>query len=193
MQGVQIVGGPGLYPGLPAAYTGGSLMTQNQGWIVIPGWEKFQHRDAGRSGRGLTWLRDYADQGNKDEFRDLSFHLRGLVRELRHAYASTQGQLRVDTISMGRRFGQRVTTQDIERLVDAGFIEVSASKPPALSQQPASLEVEVEVEPQTPKEVPAKANPNGSRPDNVCPHCGVQKQGPLSLEEHIANVHYDLG
>ena len=35
-------------------------------WIVIPGWDKFQHRDAGRSSRGFAWLRDYSDQLNKE-------------------------------------------------------------------------------------------------------------------------------
>jgi len=158
-------------------------------WIVIPGWEKFQHRDAGRSGRGLAWLRDYADQGHKDEFRDLTLHQRGLLRELRHGYAATQGQLRGDPASLGRRFGQRVRMRDIERLVDAGFVVLSASKPPALSQQAASLEVEVEVGPQTPKWDPAKPAQNGPP---MCPHCGLQLRGQQALADHVENVHYDL-
>lgn len=147
-------------------------------WIVIPGWDVFQHRDAGRSGRGLTWIRDYADQLAKDEFRDLTFHQRGLLRDLRLSYATTRGQLRDSTAALTRRLGHRVMTRDLDALAHAGFIAFSASKPPALGQQAASLEVEVEVEVENLKAVsPTKdpdadpsANGNGPRfeiPNNL--------------------------
>ncbi len=169
------------------------------GWIVIPGWEKFQHRDAGRSGRGLTWLRDYADQGNKDEYRELSYHCRGLLRDIRHSYATTQGQLSDSTLSLTRRFGQRVMRRDLQRLVDAGFIEILASKPLELRQQAAGLEVEVEVEPLTPNLNPAK--PSRSIPASKviesfnrsvskrCPICNIAVSPPTTVADHIHLQH----
>lgn len=169
-------------------------------WIVIPGWDRFQHRDAGRSGRGLVWLRDYADQLGKDEYRDLTFHQRGLLRDIRHAYATTQGQLRDDTARLCSRFGQRVFRHDLERLAAAGFIQFSASRPPALNQQLASLEVEVEVGPYIPNGNPAgqargAVSPTRSvregRTGFTCPHCGVECKGPNALADHLADVHWD--
>lgn len=156
-------------------------------WLVIPGWPKFQHRDAGRSGRGVIWIRDYADQLHKDEYRDLPYFLRGLLKDLRLEYASSQGQVKLQPSSITRRTGQRTRMSHFERLAAAGFIEISASKPPALRQQAAGLEVEVDVPPNPHQEGRAKPSDNG----HVCPHCGVTKQGPRSLAEHLANVHYE--
>jgi hypothetical protein len=155
-------------------------------WIVIPGWDKFQHRDAGRSGRGVIWIRDYADQHHKDAYRDLPYHLRGLLRDLRLAFASSQGQVKLQPTSLGRRFGQRTRLAHIERLAEAGFIVISASKPPALSQQAAGLDVDVDVPPNPRKRGRAKPSDNGSV---VCPHCGIALTPPLTLTEHVHLQH----
>jgi hypothetical protein len=160
-------------------------------WIIIPGWDKFQHRDAGRSSRGFAWLRDYADQLNKDEYRALTFHQRGLLKDLRHSYATTKGQLSDSTLALTRRLGHRVLTRDLEALANAGYIVLSASKPPALSQHAAGLEVEVDKETRRKRRKPVD-NPNGERPTKRCPHCGLALTPPLTLTEHIHLQHEHL-
>jgi hypothetical protein len=169
-------------------------------WIVIPGWDKFQHRDAGRSSRGFAWLRDYGDQLNKDEYRALTFHQRGLLKDLRHSYATTKGQLSDSTLALTRRLGHRVLTRDLEALANAGYIVLSASKPPALSQHAAGLEVEGVKETKGRRRKPVDngepaPGAQGTRSTTAgvtCPHCGVMRPGPRALADHIDNVHFDL-
>jgi hypothetical protein len=120
-------------------------MTEER-WIVIPGWDKFQHRDAGRSGRGPIWIRDYTDQLNKDEYRALTYHQRGLLRDLRLSFALAQGQLGGSTQLLSRRLGATIKVRDLEALANAGFIVFSAGKPPALGQQTSRVDVDVDVD-----------------------------------------------
>lgn len=119
-------------------------MPERDRWIVIPGWEKFQHRDTGRHARGLAWIKDYTDQLNKDAYRALTFHQRGLLRDIRLSYALTRGQLGASPKLLGRRLGATVKLRDLQALVDAGLIAISASRPPANGQPPAGLDVERE-------------------------------------------------
>jgi hypothetical protein len=97
-------------------------------WIVIPGWDKFQHRDGFRQ-RVPTWIKDYTEQTNKDAYLELTFHQRGLLSDLRREYAATRRQLRGDTSALTRRLGQRVAEDSLQALNRAGFIAFSASAP----------------------------------------------------------------
>lgn len=116
-----------------------------QRWIVFPGWERFQHRDAARS-NVPTWIKDFTEQLSKDEYLDLTWQQRGLLHDLRLEYARAKRQLSASTTSLSRRLGQTVRFSQLEALSDAGFIELSASKPArADARKDASLEVEVEV------------------------------------------------
>lgn len=116
-----------------------------QRWIVIPRWDGkdgFQHY----SDRDPTWIKDYRNQLAKDEYRDLSFHLRGILHGLRLSYAASNRQLRDDTVALTRRLGHRVTRRDLESLNHAGFIRFSASKPLARRYRRASPDKEVREE-----------------------------------------------
>jgi hypothetical protein len=97
-------------------------------WIVIPNWEKFQHPDAARS-IVPPWIKDYTEQISKDEYLELSFHLRGVLHGLRLEYARSKRQLGGSTQVLSRRLGHTIKVRDLEALNHAGFITFSASNP----------------------------------------------------------------
>ncbi len=170
-------------------------------WIVIPGWDKFQHyRD-----RNPNWVKSYVDQLDRDEYLALTFSERGLLENVRLLYARRNEMVRGDTASLTRALTQRVTEKQLQALVDAGYIQLSASKPVAKRSGSASPEKRrEEKKPLTPynerNQKPANADvvpgAQGPRSTNsalhVCPHCGIHKPGPVALAEHVDNVHYDL-
>lgn len=71
-------------------------------WIVIPNWDKFQHRDAWR-GRRPIWIKVYTEVLDKQEYRDLPMRLRGLLHDIWMLYALTDGQLKASPASLARR------------------------------------------------------------------------------------------
>lgn len=94
-------------------------------WIIIPGWDKFQHyRD-----RRPVWIKNYLDQHDRDEYLELPAGTRALLHDLRLMYARRRGQIRLDTRWLSGELHVRVTTQQLEALNHAGFISFSASKP----------------------------------------------------------------
>jgi hypothetical protein len=110
------------------------------GWIVIPNWDKFQHRDGFRQ-RVPTWIKDYTEQTSRDDYLDLTLQQRGLLADLRREYAVTRGRLRSDPAALTRRLGVRVQKKTLEALVYAGFIQISASEPASdNASEPASTE-----------------------------------------------------
>jgi hypothetical protein len=129
----------------------------DQTWIVIPRWDEFQHY----KDRDPKWIKDHRRQYDDEAFLNLTFHQRGILQGLRHAYAASNRQISDSTLTLTRRLGQRVTTRDLAALNHAGFIEFSASKPLAIVVQPASPELETEKETDTKKEQvpPAPASP----------------------------------
>ena len=142
------------------------------GWIVIPRWDEFQHRDMARS-TVPPWIKTYTKLMGDDDFRQLSFHLRGVLVSLWLEYAAARRQLRGSTAALTRRLGQRVTTRDLESLNHAGFIAFSASKPAGkVAGIPAGLEVEVEnkelkilpsaLKPEEPRPAPTTSVPASS-------------------------------
>jgi hypothetical protein len=114
-------------------------------YIVIPNWDGpdgFQHyRD-----RDPIWIKNYRALMAKDEYLELSFHVRGILHGLWLEYAASDRQLSDNTVTLSRRLGGRVTRRDLESLNHAGFIHFSASKPLAHRYQPASAEREGEIE-----------------------------------------------
>src|SRR6266487_5982641 len=87
---------------------------------------------------------------NDDDYLALPVGCVSILHRLWLVYASSRCRLRADTRSLSSRLSLRVTSAQIERLVQAGFITVVASKMQAEGQQDASAlaraRVEVEVE-----------------------------------------------
>lgn len=103
-------------------------------WIVIPGWDRFQHyRD-----RQPPWIKVYTDLLHRDEYLSLTGDQRAILHGLWLEYASSSRRLRADTRSLTSRLRLRVTSAQLECLNHAGFIEFSASKPLAERLQDAS-------------------------------------------------------
>jgi hypothetical protein len=118
-------------------------VTENgQRWIVIPKWDEFQHY----KDRDPPWIKAHRSLLAKDEYLNLSFHLRGILEGLRLSYAASNRQLSGSTVALSRRLGQRVTTRDLESLNHAGFIRLSASKPQAPRKRKVMPEAEAEAE-----------------------------------------------
>lgn len=95
-------------------------------WIVIPGWEKFQHY----KDRDPPWIKNYTRLLRKDEYLDLTAHQRAVLHGiwLLAAQNDNQGQVRLNTSSLSRQLNLRVSSRQLESLNHAGFIEFSASK-----------------------------------------------------------------
>ncbi len=103
------------------------------GWIIVPHWERFQHyRD-----RGPAWIKLYSELNSSDEWRALTYALRGLCTSIWIEYARSRGALPVR--DLGARCGQRVDSRALEALNHAGFITFSASKPLAHDASPRAL------------------------------------------------------
>ena len=115
-------------------------------WVVIPNWDRFQHY----ADRNPVWIKTYVELTHDAAWQALTFHQRGVLLSLWLEYAASRRQVRGDTAALTRRLGQRVTTQTLDALSDAGFIRLSASKPLARRKRGASLEKEKEKEPPYP-------------------------------------------
>ena len=117
-------------------------------WIVIPSWPKWQSRRDRRD----PWIKDWLDQDDREEYRNLTLAEVGLLTVLRRLYARSDGV--VSTVSARRLIGRETRQKQWDSLVDAGLLVISAAKPPRISSESAArapVEVEVEVEtPQTP-------------------------------------------
>lgn len=114
-----------------------------EGWIVIPGWEKFQSRRDRRD----PWIKDWIDQLDRDEHLSLTLAERGLIADIRRAYRRHNGQLRANILP--GLIQARVRIDQIERLSNAGLLVIVAAKPPPLGGETAARareEVEVEKE-----------------------------------------------
>ena len=181
-------------------------------WIVVRNWERFQHY----RNRNPVWIKTYLELLDNDAYLGLPPRARALLHGVWMAYARARGELRYepDASPMRRRYGSgaldkrvrmRVYCDDIKRLSDAGFIEVSASKPLASCYQAASVEEEEEKEPykalfssdrsseteaaaRSAHKVPLAANrsDNGARPWE-CPYCSSEWATEDKLYEHIVS------
>lgn len=120
----------------------------DHGYISVRNWRRFQHYDPAK--RGQPWIKDYLDQLDDDGYRDLSYAQRGLLQDIRRAYARARCALSADTVRLSRRLGKQVTRPQLEALNRAGFLDFVASASLAdgyhVASEVASTEVEVEVE-----------------------------------------------
>lgn len=122
-------------------------------YIVIPDWDSFEHPDVQRHTTPPPWIKSYTRELDEDSYQALTPHRRALLHDLRRLYASKRGRLRLDTRSISRRLGVRVTTADIEWLNHAGFIHLDACDAQALDVD-VDLDVDVETTSHTPPPSP---------------------------------------
>jgi hypothetical protein len=102
----------------------------NDGWIVIPNWNDFQHY----KDRDPKWIKDHISQLHDDDWSALTWSERGALQTLRLAFAASDGKLPTSALAhLGGHPGvglRSITTS----LSDAGLIVVSASKPLSLTR-----------------------------------------------------------
>lgn len=100
-------------------------------WIVIPNWDATDDEEGLQhyKDRDPIWIKNYRRLLRKDEYRELSFHVRGVLHGLWLEYAASNRQITDNTLTLTRRLGQRVATRDLVSLNHAGFIGFSDSKP----------------------------------------------------------------
>ena len=99
------------------------MSTRKDEWIVVPGWEKFQHY----TNRNPVWIKLYTELAKRDDWRRLTLAERGLLVCIWIEYAQARGQIR--TSDLHARLGQRTTREQLESLKKARFIRFRASKP----------------------------------------------------------------
>jgi hypothetical protein len=163
------------------------------GWIVIPGWPKFQHY----KDRDPTWIKNYTRLLHDDAYDELTLAATGLLHVSWLLYAVSGGVLAVSQL---RRFctakgDSRHFQHHLDSLIRAGFVQVVASKPLALAR---SREVEVEKEKKDLKILPSALKTEEPKPappassshrTNV-----VAADGFAAIERMIRNgvIHDDL-
>lgn len=127
-------------------------MVSDERYVWIARWDEFQHYKS--RGEWPAWIKDYTRQMTDDAYLGLTFHQRGVLQGLRLSFATARRQLLGSTSALSRRLGQRVTTDTLKALCDAGFIELvsRADLDKLLQRSSPEVEEEVEKEPLTPAE-----------------------------------------
>src|SRR5262245_49093455 len=97
-------------------------------WVVVPNWEKLQHY----TDRDPPWIKFYTSVNSDDDWCRLSLSARGLLVTLWAEYARSRGQLNTSAIPAVCR--QKVLRKTLVSLCDAGLLQLSASKPLALTR-----------------------------------------------------------
>ena len=104
-------------------------MSDDDGWIVIPNWGRFQHYQD----RDPIWIKNYCALTGDDDYLKLTLAARGVLHGVWLEYARADGQLSARPQAISRRLGIRTRKSHLEELNRAGFVQVVASRPPALS------------------------------------------------------------
>jgi len=130
-------------------------MKEAGGYIHVKGWEEFQHPDVKRrASPGAAWIKLYVDLLDNPEYIDLSPHDRAVLHGL-HMLTARTGQGRVSARPTHVQHALNIRAchvhRTLQRLSDAGFIEVRASRAQAVRKHYASPEVEGSKEPQKEK------------------------------------------
>ena len=105
-------------------------------YIHVEGWDKFQHY----KDRWPAWIKVHTDLHHRDEFLSLQPGARAVLISIWIEYAASNRQVPFDTRKLSRRFNMRVTSAQLDSLIQAGFIHVSASAPLAQSREEESRE-----------------------------------------------------
>ena len=97
-------------------------------WIIVPKWERFQSYKA----RDPSWIKLYTRLNSHDEWLGLSTAARGMLTTIWVEYPRSGGLLRVEKVM--QLCGKSARSKHLEALNHAGFIEISSSKPRALTR-----------------------------------------------------------
>lgn len=174
---------------------------QNARWIIVNGWEDFQHPDVLRSSSTPAWIKVYTRLLSDDDYLSLTLAQRGLLHGIWIEYARSNGCLTdVRTrVQLATNRGESAALRtNLEALNEAGFITFSASKPQAASKQAASLDKRREENPLPPTSPASKTRrPRTSQPthEEVNPYvcgingCTVRHATEERIAEHRENVH----
>jgi hypothetical protein len=92
------------------------------GWIVMTDWDHYRPD-------GEPAIRLPVSLVHDDDFQSLRPPDRAALFHLWMLYARTGRKMRDDTSMLTRASGMRITRGTLERLAEAGFIDVSASVP----------------------------------------------------------------
>lgn len=161
------------------------------GWLVIPGWAKWQSRRDRRD----PWLKDWLDQLDRDEYLTLTLAERGLIVDIRRAYARFDGQLRAAMLP--GYIHARVRQKQLDRLVDAGLLTISAAKPPPLGGEAAArAREEEEEEKETPypfslngeERTHTTARERGENPRAVAARGGAERRARAWIDNGLARM-----
>src|SRR3954451_21228093 len=98
---------------------------RKQRYITVSGWRGFQHYDPSK--RTPPWIKQYTELLHDDSYMALPVGTALVLHRLWLEYASSRCRLAVDTSSLTRRLGVRVTMPQLKSLKDAGFIDFVAS------------------------------------------------------------------
>lgn len=116
------------------------------GYVYIENWEKFQHPDAVRS-NNMPWLKMYTDLLGNDDWLELTPADRTLLQGL-WMLTGRYGLGRVRADSGWLNAQLKIRKGSLERLKDAGFISILASKGARITASTsASAELEGSKEP----------------------------------------------
>lgn len=106
-------------------------------WVYIVNWSYYQHGHK----RGHPWFKVYHELLHNDRFLRLTAADRGvLLCLLMCASESGDGRVSADSTLLGRRLNVRRVS--LEPLIQAGFIQVRASKALSTREQSATTELE---------------------------------------------------
>lgn len=98
-------------------------------WIVVPNWAEFQHY----RNRSPVWIKAYTALLDNPEWCTLTVAEQGILLNVWLLYARTEGRLSYARLT--REIRPRLARKHFDRLCDAGFVVVSASKPLAQRQR----------------------------------------------------------
>jgi hypothetical protein len=127
-------------------------------WIIVPSWRKFQHY----TDRDPPWIKLYTELGSNDDWLELTDAECGLLVRIWVEYARSRGVLRASRVPAAAL--QKNRRRGLERLVQAGFIHLSASKPLALAHARARAKKKSEEEEKDlPKSLQDRATPKRYR------------------------------
>jgi hypothetical protein len=148
-------------------------------WIIVPNWDKFQHY----TDRDPPWIKLWTGLNSDPDWDRLTLATRGMLTTIWVEYARSSGQL-----TRGKCMetcGKSARSEHLKSLNDAGFIELSASRPPRREEKGR----EEKKEAASANEKSRPVDNNGQVGLTACPECGVRLAGPRKLAEHRYVIH----